>query len=311
MSQAPKTVISGVLLLNKPEGISSHSALVRAKHLLKSDTQDSKKAGHTGTLDPMATGLLPLCFGEATKFAQYGLDSDKSYIATIFLGVQTDTADKQGVAIATAKIPEFDQALLDVIAVKMTGEQEQIPPMYSALKKDGKKLYEYARSGIQVARTARAITIHNLILKKVDCQTIALSVSCSKGTYVRVLAEGIAARLGTLGHLIALHRTQTGGFDVKDAICLGKLGELPMSKRLDCLLPIDALMTHLPILKITDDECTRLQLGQRLNIKQRVQNLPEFDGLCLVRLYAQDRFVGLGELAINGRLQPKKMLSKI
>ncbi|USZ15656.1 tRNA pseudouridine(55) synthase TruB [Moraxella sp. FZFQ2102] len=304
-----KTVISGILLLDKSQGISSHSALAKAKFLFKSDSQDSKKAGHTGTLDPMATGLLPLVFGEATKFAQYGLDADKGYTATIRLGVATDSGDADGQVIDTAFVPNFSQAELDQIAAAMTGAQSQIPPMYSALKKDGKKLYEYARDGIEIERAPRAITIHHLSLTKLDDEHIRLSVICSKGTYVRVLGEDIAKRLGTLGHLTSLRRTLTGGFGIDDAISMDAFEALPMAERLGRLLPIDAMLMHLPILAVNDDEAARLKLGQRLNVKDRVNTLPSFTETCLVRLYADGEFLGLGEVANTGRLQPKKLVA--
>lgn len=306
-----KTVISGVLLLDKPADISSHTALFRAKHLFKSDSQDSKKAGHTGTLDPMATGLLPLCFGEATKFAQYGLDANKGYIATIRLGEQTDTGDMQGVVIATAAVPAIDQTMLDELSLAMIGEQWQTPPMYSALKKDGKKLYEYAREGIQLQREPRRIVIHQLQLRRIDERTLALSVLCSKGSYVRVLAEDIAGRLGTLGHLIGLRRTQTGGFMLAEAVDFAALEEMDMPKRLLQLLPADVLVAHLPILTVDADESQRLKIGQRLNVAKRAAALftEQAEPSCMVRLYADGAFVGLGELAITGRLQPKKMLA--
>lgn len=304
-----KTVISGILLLDKSQGISSHSALAKAKFLFKSDSQDSKKAGHTGTLDPMATGLLPLVFGEATKFAQYGLDADKGYTATIRLGVATDSGDADGQVIDHQAVPSFDQAMLDAIADAMTGTQSQIPPMYSALKKDGKKLYEYARDGIEIERVPRAITIHHLSLTKVGDDAISLDVVCSKGTYVRVLGEDIAKQLGTLGHLTSLRRTLTGGFGIDDAISMDAFEALPMAERLGRLLPINAMLMHLPILAVNDDEAARLKLGQRLNVKDRVNTLPSFTETCLVRLYADGEFLGLGEVANTGRLQPKKLVA--
>lgn len=305
-----KQVISGVLLLDKASGISSHSALARAKFLFKSDSQDSKKAGHTGTLDPMATGLLPLCFGEATKFAQFGLDADKGYQALIKLGAQTDSGDADGQIVQSAPIVPFCQETLDALAKTLIGEQQQVPPMYSALKKDGKKLYEYARAGVEVARQPRTIYIHHLSLSKISDDEILLNVRCSKGTYVRVLGETIAEKLGTLGHLTALRRTQTGGFDVADAIDLAQLEQRSMDERLASLLPIDVLLGHLPRLDVTDAQCARLQLGQRLNVKSQLTHLPTFTDPLMVRIYDGDAFAGLGEVEPNGRLQPKKMLTR-
>lgn len=304
-----KQIVSGVLLLDKPSGISSHTALSQAKRLFMSSNFDSKKAGHTGTLDPMATGLLPICFGEATKFSNFGLDADKGYTAIIELGCQTDTGDKEGWVIAQKDVLAFDQSKLDDLADSLMGEQMQTPPMYSALKKDGKKLYEYARDGIEIEREPRPIAIHHLSLAKLSDNQITLDVICSKGTYVRVLGETIAERLGMVGHLTALHRIRTGGFDVASAISLDKLATLSFDERFGKLLPIDALLTHLPKVCLSDDETARIQMGQRLNIKDRTHGLDFIGEICQVRLYCDDEFVGLGQVAMSGRLQPVRVIS--
>lgn len=307
-NHAKKQVV-GILLLNKPSGISSHSALAGAKRLFMSAEFDSKKAGHTGTLDPMATGLLPICFGEATKFSQFGLDADKSYTATIKLGNETDTGDKEGKIIATSAVLPFSQQQLDELAQTLVGKQEQIPPMYSALKKDGKKLYEYARDGIDVERQARTITIHKLALTKLSDDEIQLCVVCSKGTYVRVLAQNIAEQLGMVGHLTTLHRTATGGFDVADSIGLDELDKMVFDERFGRLLPIDALLTHLPKVSLTDDETGRIGMGQRLNIKDRLSDVVFEDDTQQIRLYQGEKFVGLGQVWTSGRMQPIKVLN--
>lgn len=301
-----KKTVTGVLLLNKPSGMTSQSALSQAKRLFMSDTFDSKKAGHTGTLDPMATGLLPICFGEATKFSSYGLDANKGYQAVITLGQKTDTGDKEGVATNQKTIPSFTQTDLDDIAQTMMGEQLQIPPMYSALKKDGKKLYEYARVGIEIDRPARPIVVHKMHLAKISQQEVLLTLTCSKGTYVRVIGEQIAERLGTVGHLSALHRTTTGGFDVAQAVTLDKLSNLSFKNRLERLLSIDVMISHLPMIALSKSEQERIRLGQRLNVKDRILDFDMGDEL-LVRLYA-DEFLGLAQLSANGRLQPKKIV---
>lgn len=303
-----KQIVSGVLLLDKPSGISSHSALAQAKRLFMSSDFDSKKAGHTGTLDPMATGLLPICLGDATKFSSFGLDADKGYTAIIKLGEQTDTGDKEGQVIAQQDILPFDEQGLDELAGSLMGEQLQTPPMYSALKKDGKKLYEYARDGIEIEREPRPIVIHHLALTKLSDDEVALDVICSKGTYVRVLGETIAKRLGTVGHLTALHRTSTGGFDVANAVNLNDLAELSFDERFGKLLPIDVLLNHLPVIKLTTDETARIKLGQRLNIKDRLDDLHFTDDIAQIRLYHDDDFVGLGQVAMSGRLQPVKVM---
>ena len=303
-----KQIVSGVLLLDKPNGISSYAALTQAKRLFMSPKFDSKKAGHTGTLDPMATGILPICFGDATKFSSFGLDADKGYTAIIKLGEKTDTGDKEGQIIAQKDVPVFEQSELDKLAVSLMGEQMQTPPMYSALKKDGKKLYEYARDGIEIERQPRPIVIHHLALNKLSNDAIALDVICSKGTYVRVLGETVAERLGTVGHLTALHRTSTGGFDVADAISLDDLADLSLDERLGRLLPTDVMLGHLPMLRLTMDETARIKMGQRLNVKDRLDDVNFGDDAIQIRLYHDDDFVGLGQVAMSGRLQPIKVV---
>lgn len=303
-----KQIVSGVLLLDKPNGISSYAALTQAKRLFMSPKFDSKKAGHTGTLDPMATGILPICFGDATKFSSFGLDADKGYTAIIKLGEKTDTGDKEGQIIAQKDVPVFEQSELDKLAVSLMGEQMQTPPMYSALKKDGKKLYEYAREGIEIERQPRPIVIHHLALNKLSSDEITLDVICSKGTYVRVLGETVAERLGTVGHLTALHRTSTGGFDVADAISLDDLADLSLDERLGRLLPTDAMLGHLPMLRLTTDEAARIKMGQRLNVKDRLDDVNFGDDAIQIRLYHDDDFVGLGQVAMSGRLQPIKVV---
>ncbi|MDN5621300.1 MAG: tRNA pseudouridine(55) synthase TruB [Psychrobacter sp.] len=261
-----KIKVSGVILVDKPKGMTSQQVVSKVKYLFKSPIHDSKKAGHTGTLDPMATGLLPICLGEATKFSHYQLDADKSYQATILLGSQTDTGDADGQVVAQAAIPAFDNALLATIAQQFLGDQQQIPPMYSALKKDGKKLYEYARAGIKIDRPPRDITIKAINLQAVDDVQILLTVTCTKGTYVRVLAEDIAKKLGTLGHLTALRRTQVGNFSISDAIDLSTLEESDLDKRQLQLLPVDACIDIDAEMTLTDEQCTRVHMGQRLNV---------------------------------------------
>lgn len=296
-----KTILSGVLLLDKSIGISSNDAVFAVKKRLMSDTLNTKKAGHTGTLDPMATGLLPICFGSATAFASFGLDADKGYRATLALGVATDTGDQEGQVVESRAVPTLDDEVLQHVAQSFLGKQSQIPPMYSALKKDGKKLYEYARAGIEVERPARDIEILALSLHLQSPTSLTLDVVCSKGTYVRTLGEDIAKALGTVGHLTALRRTSTGGFDLDKAVTLDDV-------TLDAVLPIDSLLAHLPSLPIDSNETARLKMGQRLNIKDRLSFIGFGDDTALVRLYDNDAFVGLGEVATTGRLQPKKMV---
>ena len=288
MMTQPKTksIVSGVLLIDKPQGMTSQQVVSKVKYLLKSDVHDSKKAGHTGTLDPMATGLLPICLGEATKFSHYQLDAVKSYQAIIKLGEQTDTGDAEG-------------------------EIMQVPPMYSALKKDGKKLYELAREGIEVERAARPLTIYQLSLTPLSDQQLQLTVTCSKGTYVRVLAEDIAKALGTLGHLTALRRIQTGDFEIANAITLADFAALDVAARFDKLLAVDACVHSLPSLVLDDNQSKRIRQGQRLNVKTTMltQQLNLTFNQTFRLFDDHEQFLGTGLLEPNGRLQPMKLVN--
>ena len=313
MMTQPKTksIVSGVLLIDKPQGMSSQQVVSKVKYLLKSDVHDSKKAGHTGTLDPMATGLLPICLGEATKFSHYQLDAIKSYQAIIKLGEQTDTGDAEGQIIATIPVPHVTQAMLQSVTEQFLGEIMQVPPMYSALKKDGKKLYELAREGIEVERAARPLTIYKLSLTSLSAQHLQLTVTCSKGTYVRVLAEDIAKALGTLGHLTALRRIQTGDFEIANAITLADFAALDVAARFDKLLAVDACVRSLPSLLLDDNQSKRVRQGQRLNVKttmltqQLILNANQ-----TFRLFDRhQQFLGTGLLEPNGRLQPMKLVN--
>lgn len=306
-----KSIVSGVLLIDKPQGMTSQQVVSKVKYLLKSDVHDSKKAGHTGTLDPMATGLLPICLGEATKFSHYQLDAVKSYQAIIKLGEQTDTGDAEGEIIATIPVPNVTQAMLQSVTEQFLGEIMQVPPMYSALKKDGKKLYELAREGIEVERAARPLIIYELSLTPLSDQQLQLTVTCSKGTYVRVLAEDIAKALGTLGHLTALRRIRTGDFEIADAIPLADFAALDVAARFDKLLAVDACVHSLPSLVLDDSQSKRIRQGQRLNVKATMLthqlNLTANQTFRLFDDHQQ--FLGTGLLEPNGRLQPLKLVN--
>ena len=339
-----KIKVNGVILVDKPQGMTSQQVVSKVKYLFKSPHHDSKKAGHTGTLDPMATGLLPICLGEATKFSHYQLDADKSYQATILLGSQTDTGDADGQIVAQEVIPQFDATTLEEVAQQFLGAQQQIPPMYSALKKDGKKLYEYARAGIEIDRPPRDIIIKAIDLKEIDNKQIQLTVTCSKGTYVRVLAEDIAKVLGTLGHLTALRRIKVGNFSIDDAIGLAELEALALDDRQRYLLPVDACINLEAELTLTAQQCARVKMGQRLNvIEQLTEDLQSYLAAAIEQQQCHDenaakqqdsddskyhgepvllheipvdirlvdelgQFIGLGALSLNGRLQPKKLI---
>ncbi|ATW70623.1 tRNA pseudouridine(55) synthase TruB [Moraxella osloensis] len=313
MMTQPKTksIVSGVLLIDKPQGMTSQQVVSKVKYLLKSDVHDSKKAGHTGTLDPMATGLLPICLGEATKFSHYQLDAIKSYHAIIKLGEQTDTGDAEGEIIATSPVPHVTQAMLQSVTEQFLGEIMQVPPMYSALKKDGKKLYELAREGIEVERAARPLIIYELSLTPLSDQQLQLTVTCSKGTYVRVLAEDIAKALGTLGHLTALRRIRTGDFEIANAITLADFAALDIAARFDKLLAVDACVHSLPSLVLDASQSKRIRQGQRLNVKATMltQQL-NLTANQMFRLFDdQQQFLGTGLLEPNGRLQPMKLVN--
>lgn len=313
MMTQPKTksIVSGVLLIDKPQGMTSQQVVSKVKYLLKSDVHDSKKAGHTGTLDPMATGLLPICLGEATKFSHYQLDAVKSYQAIIKLGEQTDTGDAEGEIITTIPVPHVTQAMLQSVTEQFLGEIMQVPPMYSALKKDGKKLYELAREGIEVERAARPLTIYQLSLTPLSDQQLQLTVTCSKGTYVRVLAEDIAKALGTVGHLTALRRIQTGDFEIANAITLADFAALDVAARFDKLLAVDACVHSLPSLLLDDSQSKRIRQGQRLNVKTTMltQQLNLTFNQTFRLFDDHEQFLGTGLLEPNGRLQPMKLVN--
>jgi tRNA pseudouridine55 synthase len=254
--------VHGVLLLDKPLGLSSNQALQKAKWLLRAD-----KAGHTGTLDPLATGVLPLCFGAATKFSQIQLDADKTYEAVLLLGQKTSTADAEGDVIETRPVPAITPALLQDLTARFTGPLAQVPPMYSALKKDGKALYEYARKGQEVEREARHITIFKLDMAVVHDErapaAIKLTVSCSKGTYIRTLGEDIGEAIGCGAHLGSLRRLETGGFTAQQCVSLPALEAMTEPEREACLLPAQTLVSAYPSVTLDADNAGRFLSGLR------------------------------------------------
>ena len=250
--------VHGVLLIDKPSGITSTAALARARRALQAE-----KGGHTGTLDPLASGLLPLCFGEATKFAADLLDADKTYAATILLGIDTDTGDAEGRAIRTRTVA-VDRTDVDRAVERFRGPIEQVPPMYSALKRDGRPLYEYARQGITVERAARAVTIHVIEVVAFEAPSLSLIVHCSKGTYIRTLAEDLGEALGCGGHLVALRRLGVGEHTLAGAMPLATFESMTPDARAGCLLPIDRLIATLPRIDLDEALASRFVEGQRL-----------------------------------------------
>jgi len=291
-----KRTISGVLLLDKALGISSNTALQQVKRLFQAE-----KAGHTGSLDPLATGLLPLCFGEATKFSQYLLDADKIYKAVIKLGATTTTGDVEGEIISQHPV-HVSQLQVEQVLSNFIGTVKQIPPMFSALKHQGKALYTYARAGIEVERKVREITIYSLDLEEFSGDELTVTVSCSKGTYIRVLAEDIGAELGCGAHLKALRRIATGGFDIAQALTLTELESMTPEQRDACLLPADCLIEGLPKVILSSDSAYYVQQGQEVwQAKQSSTGL--------VSLYGPDQeFLGLGEITSAGKIAPRRLV---
>ncbi|MGL4767861.1 MAG: tRNA pseudouridine(55) synthase TruB [Formosimonas sp.] len=289
----PRRAIDGVLLLYKPKGCSSTQALGRAKWLL-----GALKGGHTGTLDPLADGLLPLCFGHATKLAHDLLDADKTYEANIFLGQQTSTGDAEGEVVFSSEQP-ISREQWDAVLPQFLGDILQVPPMYSALKKDGKPLYEYARAGVAVERVARPVRILHMETLEFAYPKVRLSVTCSKGTYIRTLAEDIGQALGVGAHLRGLTRTAVGSLLLDDALTLEAFEALDESARQAALLPLDALMQNTPSLHLSDADAARFVQGQRLKV-----SAPDASS---VRVYWQNVLIGLAAVARH-TLSPTKVL---
>ena len=302
--------VDGVVLLDKPAGISSQGAVTAVKRALQAE-----KAGHTGTLDPMATGLLPVCLGEATKYSQDLLDADKTYVAQIRFGTRTSTGDAEGEIIEQLALPVFADELarqtsLEALLPKFTGCITQVPPMYSALKRDGKPLYEYARAGIELERTAREITIHAIRWTAVNWPEATLDVSCSKGTYIRVLAEDLGTMLRCGAHLVGLRRTAVGHLSLQQSITLETLQSKGAEKGVD-LLPIDALLQTLPQLTLDELQAKRLSLGQRVPLA--FSNAFPWAN-ALVRIYratsAPHNFIGTADWR-SGVLHPRRLISQV
>lgn len=297
MSRRKGRRVDGILVVDKPQGLTSNGVLQRAKRYL-----DAAKAGHTGSLDPLATGVLPICLGEATKFSQYLLDADKAYIAKARLGQVTSTGDSEGEVIQERAVPEsLDAERLEGILERFRGEIEQVPPMYSALKHQGRPLYELARQGVEVERKARQVTIYALRLLSLEPGTFEIEVRCSKGTYIRTLVEDIGDALGCGAHLIALRRTMAAGFTVDMAVSLEQLeGEEP-GVRESHLLPVDTALKGLPQIVLDPDHLVSILNGQPVRIDGCPVSGP-------VRLYGADGFVGLGEWLADGRVQPRRLI---
>lgn len=292
--------IDGIVLLDKPLGVSSNHALQTIKRLFR-----ARKAGHTGSLDPLASGMLPICFGEATKMSAYLLDADKLYRANVCLGIRTSTGDAEGEVIERGP-PEVDECSLDRALAQLRGKILQTPPMHSALKHEGRRLYELAREGREVPRAARPVTIHELLVERHEGHELVLRVRCSKGTYIRTLVEDLAAAAGTVGHLAGLRRLQVGPFTE------GAMYALPAfmaaveqgDGALDALLlPTDSAVSRWPAVHLEADEALRLCRGQDVAHAGPVP-------AGLVRLYGDGgRFLGIGEQVAGGRLVPRRLMA--
>jgi tRNA pseudouridine55 synthase len=294
--------IHGILLLDKRLGVSSNRALQEVRHLF-----NANKAGHTGSLDPLATGLLPLCFGEATKVSGMMLDDNKRYQVVVQLGIMTDTGDLEGVVVETKPVPVL--SIDDVLSCldKFTGEIDQVPPMYSALKLNGKKLYELARAGITVERKPRHITIFELLLLT-DAETLAskpdllmLDVFCSKGTYIRSLAEDIGHTLGCGGTVKELRRLQAGQFKIEQALTIEQLTAMDQQRLSACLINVDKPLEALTAVQLSEVQAAYMKQGQPISFPSV--------GSMMVRMYHDTVFLGLGEMSLDGKLAPKKMFN--
>ena len=296
--------VNGVLILDKPLGLTSNAALQTCKRLF-----DAAKAGHTGSLDPLATGVLPLCFGEATKFSQFVLDADKAYTSTFVLGVGTDTLDVEGEITARADASNVDESILEGAIAALTGDIEQVPPMYSAIKRNGQPLYKLARQGLEVERASRPATIHEfecLAFRPGVAAEVDVAVRCSKGTYIRSLAEALGEKMGLPAHVSALRRTQAGPYALQESISVETLQEVAANgaDALDrCLYPMDGPLQTLPAVSLVESSTFYLQRGQPV----LVPNAPKNGTL---RLYSADqRFLGIGEVLDDGRVAPRRLVN--
>lgn len=290
--------ITGIVIVDKPTGASSNFILQKVKRLF-----NANKAGHTGSLDPLATGVLPICLGEATKLSTYLLEADKQYHVTCLLGIATDSGDSDGKIIDQKPIPAFTEKQLNHILRNFKGEQSQIPPMVSALKYQGQPLYKLARQGIEIERKARQVVIYKIDCLEITSESFTLSVSCSKGTYIRTLVQDIAAELGTFGHVTMLRRTQAAGYDLQQAYSLTTLEHIAESglTHLDnCCLPAHQALPDWPQVFLNEYESLRILLGQT------VQQTPS--GAAKILLFnAEKSFIGLGERNADGVVAPKRL----
>ena len=292
--------VHGILLLDKPQGITSNDVLQKVKRLFH-----ARKAGHTGSLDKTATGLLPLCFGDATKFSAFLLDADKHYRASCILGVETSTGDAAGEIVDTREVPKLTEAQMETVLDGFRGQIEQVPPMFSALKVNGQRLYKLAYQGKEIERAARSVTIRRLQLEKLEAQRFEIDVTCSKGTYIRSLAQDIGRQLGCGAHVEALRRLGTGPYSAENMVdfdSLQRLAESGFESLDEKLLPVDSALHDLPEVSLVESLAFYLCQGQAVT----VPNAPT-EGL--LRLYGSGRqFLGLGEVLDDGRVKPRRLV---
>ena len=291
--------ITGIIVIDKPKGRTSNHVLQQIKR-----TFDAKKAGHTGSLDPLATGVLPICLGEATKVSQYLLDGDKCYQVTCKLGVTTDSGDSDGNVVAEMPIPEITEQILYAVLPSFIGQQQQVPPMYSALKFQGQPLYKLARQGIEIERKARTVNIYDIILISFTSDSFTLEVKCSKGTYIRTLVEDISASLSTGGHVIALRRLESAGYAIEQAITIESIEKCADEgiKALDkLLLPTEEALPNWPRIEADDEQVLALRCGQQIQVEQKYEGVQ-------IRLFDRlGTFLGLGEMSQKGIISPKRV----
>lgn len=297
--------IDGILVLDKPAGITSNGALQQAKRLY-----GAAKAGHTGSLDPMATGVLPLCFGEATKFSQFLLDADKRYRATLRLGVTTASGDADGEVLEERAVPALDKCALDRMLDDFRGEIEQTPSMYSAVKVDGEPLYKLARQGVEIERKSRRVMIHELILESVSANEITLEIACSKGTYIRSIAEDVGKVLGCGAHVSGLRRLASGPYGLDESVTLEKVENFKESGGLDAidalLLPASSAVEGWPAVELPELTASYLRQGQPV----QVSRAPTAGW---VRIFSESEpapeFLGVGEILEDGRVAPRRLIA--
>ncbi|OUR74410.1 tRNA pseudouridine(55) synthase TruB [Methylophaga sp. 42_8_T64] len=292
--------ITGIIVVDKPTGRSSNHVLQQVKRMF-----DAKKAGHTGSLDPLATGLLPICLGEATKVSSYLLDADKRYHVTCQLGVLTDSGDSDGEIIETTPVPEFTEQQLVALVANFIGEQQQVPPMYSALKYNGQPLYKLARQGIEVERKSRKITLYEINVLATTVDTFTLDVRCSKGTYIRTLVEDISHALGCGGHVTMLRRVEVAGYQQSQSVSIEQLESIVEQDGLmgldNCLLPTEDALPEWPAIDLTTEMVNALRFGQAVQVDDKFESAN-------VRLFDLDKqFLGLGEMSETGTVAPKRV----